>query len=181
MSSNTTFIKAPTIPRNTRFYRWLYFARSQPPPHILWLQFDRYPSRYLPTKFPAAYRCCSFHKVRLFLHSYHFNILILNISSAPTGQVQFQVNETQVILNQAYENTIGGFVPNSNQPDPNWGKCLQCAVVDRSRLNVRPTIERSAFCTKCFTQYCYNPAKLTSSAELPNRQLDYAGPSTISV
>jgi len=99
-------------------------------------------------------------------------------TNAPTGQVQFEVNETQVILNQAYENTIGGFVPNANLPDPNWGRCLQCAAVDRSRLNVKPVIERSAFCTKCFTQYCYNPANLTSSVELPNRQLTYAGPNS---
>lgn len=181
MSFNTTFIKSTN---NSQKYlllpMTLFHKVSTSAPHSL-VAVRQIPLSLSTYQIPRRLQALLLSQSTPFLHSYHFNILILNISSAPTGQVQFQVNETQVILNQAYENTIGGFVPNSNQPDPNWGKCLQCAVVDRSRLNVKPTIERSAFCTKCFTQYCYNPAKLTSSAELPNRQLDYAGPSTISV
>ncbi|KAJ3725767.1 phospholipase B [Lentinula raphanica] len=97
-------------------------------------------------------------------------------TNAPTTQLQFEVNETQNILDQAYANTIGGFVPNANTPDPNWGRCLQCAAVDRSRSKASPTIERSAFCATCFSQYCYDPSNLSSSSELPNRKLTYAGP-----
>ncbi|KAH7873529.1 lysophospholipase [Lentinula edodes] len=96
--------------------------------------------------------------------------------NAPTTQLQFETSETQTILDQTYINTIGGFVPNTNLPDPNWGRCLQCATVDRSRLKATPIIDRSAFCTTCFTQYCYDPANITNSSELPNRNLTYAGP-----
>ncbi|KAJ3744845.1 phospholipase B [Lentinula detonsa] len=101
--------------------------------------------------------------------------------NAPTIQSQFEVNETQTILDQTYFNTVAGFVPNANSPDPNWGRCLQCAAVDRSRFKVTPTIERSAFCTTCFTQYCYNPSNITSSSELPKRKLTYAGPASSSL
>ncbi|KAF9061929.1 lysophospholipase [Rhodocollybia butyracea] len=100
-------------------------------------------------------------------------------ANGPTGQTQYEANETQAILDQTFNNTIGGFVPNTNSPDPNWPGCLKCAAVDRSRFKAYSrTIERSAFCERCFTQYCYNPNNLTSAAELPNRQLTYAGPTS---
>ncbi|KAF9061930.1 lysophospholipase [Rhodocollybia butyracea] len=99
-------------------------------------------------------------------------------ANGPTTQTQFEANETQAILDQTFNNTIGGFVPNTNSPDPNWPGCLKCAAVDRSRFKAYSTIERSAFCETCFTQYCYNPNNLTSAAELPNRQLTYAGPAS---
>ncbi|KAJ4487748.1 phospholipase B [Lentinula aciculospora] len=99
-------------------------------------------------------------------------------SNAPTTQVQFETTETQTILDQTFINTIGGYVPNTNSPDPNWGLCLQCAAIDRSRLKTTRTIDRSSFCTTCFNQYCYNPSNITSSSELPNRNLTYAGPAS---
>ncbi|KAJ4487753.1 phospholipase B [Lentinula aciculospora] len=55
-------------------------------------------------------------------------------SNAPANQLQFETNETQTILDQTYTNTVGGFVFNTNNPDPNWGGCLKCAAVDRSRF-----------------------------------------------
>jgi lysophospholipase len=74
-----------------------------------------------------------------------------------------------------HNNTIGGFTPNSNSPDPNWGKCLQCAAVDRARLRENIT-SRSSVCQQCFSQYCYDPLHPPSSSELPNRKFTLVDP-----
>jgi lysophospholipase len=83
---------------------------------------------------------------------------------------------TRLFLDQVYANTVGGFVPNTNSPDPNFGKCLQCAAIDRARYNVNPPAARSSFCAQCFQQYCFDPNNLTSVSELPNRKLVFVDP-----
>jgi lysophospholipase len=75
-----------------------------------------------------------------------------------------------VFINQAFENTLGGFKPNTNLPDPNWGRCLKCAAIDRA------VPARSDFCAQCFQQYCYNPTHPPNSTEVPGRQLAFVNP-----
>jgi lysophospholipase len=75
-----------------------------------------------------------------------------------------------VFINQAFGNTLGGFEPNTTSPDPNWGRCLQCAAIDRA------VTLRSDFCSQCFAQYCYNPNDLPSESELPGRQFVFVDP-----
>ena len=67
-------------------------------------------------------------------------------------------------------------MPNTSSPDPNFGKCMQCAAIDRARYKVDPPLSRSSFCTQCFQQYCFDPNNLTSSSVLPNRKLEFVDP-----
>lgn len=73
---------------------------------------------------------------------------------------------------------IGGFLPGTNAPDPNFGKCTQCAAIDRARFNNTNTpLPRSEFCQACFAQYCFDPNNLTSAAvQLPGRKLAFVDP-----
>ncbi|KAE9401546.1 phospholipase B [Gymnopus androsaceus JB14] len=84
-------------------------------------------------------------------------------------------------IRPVYNNTISGFVPNTNDADPNFGKCLQCAAVDRARYKLSPTVfpptlNRSDFCQTCFTQYCFDPENPPSLSEVPNRQQTFVDP-----
>jgi lysophospholipase len=67
-------------------------------------------------------------------------------------------------------------MPNTNSPDPNFGKCLQCVAIDRARYQVNPPLARSSICTQCFQQYCFDPNNLTSASELPGRKLAFVDP-----
>lgn len=67
-------------------------------------------------------------------------------------------------------------MPNTNSPDPNFGKCVQCVAIDRARYKLKPPLERSSFCTQCFQQYCFDPNNLTSSSELPGRKQAFVDP-----
>ncbi|KIJ18736.1 hypothetical protein PAXINDRAFT_129113 [Paxillus involutus ATCC 200175] len=101
--------------------------------------------------------------------------------SAPasnTDDLQFSYSPlfTAVLINQAFQNTLGGFKPNTTSPDPNWGKCLQCAALDRARLKLTPILERSDFCAQCFSQYCYDPSNPPSVSELPGRDYVFSDP-----
>ncbi|KAG9316593.1 phospholipase B [Chiua virens] len=101
--------------------------------------------------------------------------------SAPatnTGDFQFHYTplSTAVFINQAFQNTLDGFVPNTTAPDPNWGRCLQCAALDRARLKLTPPPPRSGFCTGCFVQYCYDPNDPPSASALPGRDKVYLDP-----
>ena len=91
-------------------------------------------------------------------------------------KLSYTLEHTQLFLDQAHNNTISGFVPNSNSADPNWGKCLQCGAIDRARYKTNPVTPRSEFCTTCFQQYCYNATNPPSRTELPNRNLTYFDP-----
>lgn len=98
------------------------------------------------------------------------------VYSSGTFQLGYSALHTRVFLDQVHTNTISGFMPNSNSPDPNWGKCLQCAAVDRARMQLSPTVARSDICTSCFNQYCYDPNNPPSLSELPNRKLEFVNP-----
>ena len=104
----------------------------------------------------------------------------LHLSSTPNSPSTFKLDYTQLhtrlFIDQVHANTIGGFVPNTNSPDPNFGKCLQCISIDRARYNVNPPAERSSFCTQCLQQYCFDPNNLTSVSELPGRKLNFVDP-----
>ena len=75
-----------------------------------------------------------------------------------------------------HANTISGFVPNTTQADPNWGKCLQCGALDRARYHSTPPVQRSSFCSQCFQQYCYDPQNPPSQDELPGRKFQFVDP-----
>jgi lysophospholipase len=105
---------------------------------------------------------------------------LINCSYA-TFQLQYTPKETRILFDQVFTNQISGFVPNTNKADPNFGKCLQCAAIDRARLanattaNPNP-IPRSDFCTTCFKQYCYDPNNPPSKDALPGRKLTFVDP-----
>ena len=96
------------------------------------------------------------------------------ICSTPDTLFDYSIMHTQLFLDQTQANVIGGFVPKTSSADPNFGKCMQCAAIDRARYKVVPPLSRSSFCTQCFQQYCFDPNNLTSSSELPNRKFEFA-------
>ncbi|KAJ7462207.1 phospholipase B [Mycena galericulata] len=100
------------------------------------------------------------------------------VTNTGTFDLSYPLEHTQLFLDQVHFNTISGFtrVPNANTPDPNFGICLQCAVVDRARTKITPVVGRSSICSQCFTQYCYDPQNPPSQSELPNRKLVFVDP-----
>ncbi|KAF5389496.1 hypothetical protein D9757_004325 [Collybiopsis confluens] len=93
-----------------------------------------------------------------------------------TFQLQYSPKQQQVLFDQVHSNTISGFVPNTNEADPNFGKCLQCAAVDRARYKLDPVVNRSDFCQTCFKQYCFDPKNPPSLSEVPNRKQTFVDP-----
>lgn len=71
---------------------------------------------------------------------------------------------------------MSGFVPNEKGSDPNFGKCLQCAAIDRARYKVSPVVDRSDTCNTCFDQYCFSPASPPSSSEIVGRKYAFVDP-----
>jgi len=102
-----------------------------------------------------------------------------NALSPSTFKLSYTQKHTRLFLDQVHSNTIGGFTPNANTPDPNWGRCLQCAAIDRARYKLAEIPSRSAFCTQCFQQYCFDPQNPPSESELPNRKLGFVDPDPI--
>jgi len=104
-----------------------------------------------------------------------------HLSSSPNSSATFKLDyptlHTRLFLDQVHANTIGGFLPYTNSPDPDFGKCLQCVAIDRARYNVNPPADRSSICARCLHQYCFDPNNLTSVSELPGRKLDFVDPS----
>ena len=97
-------------------------------------------------------------------------------SSTATFSLDYPPEHTELFLDQVHANVIGGFLPNTNSPDSNFGKCLQCVAIDRARYQVNPPVAQSSICTQCFQQYCFNPNNLTSASELPGRKLNFVNP-----
>jgi lysophospholipase len=111
--------------------------------------------------------------------SYWFIVAIIYsraVYSTNTFKLSYSLHHTQLFLDQAHGNTISGFVPNALGPDPNWGKCLQCASVDRSRYKLNPMLPRSDICSKCFSQYCFDPQNPPSKNQLPGRKTAFKDP-----
>ncbi|KAF9782507.1 phospholipase B [Thelephora terrestris] len=98
------------------------------------------------------------------------------VTNTDTFKLSYSSRHTHLFLDQVHTNTIGGFKPNTNSPDPDWPKCLQCAAVDRGRMKLSPVVPRSEFCTTCFKKYCYDPANPSSVSQLPNRVLKFQDP-----
>ncbi|KAG6917429.1 hypothetical protein DXG01_002515 [Tephrocybe rancida] len=98
------------------------------------------------------------------------------VTNTATFRLSYTRKHQSLFFNQVHTNTISGFSPNANTPDPNFGSCLQCAAIDRGRLKVTPPIERSAICQQCFQQYCYDPQNPPSRFELPGRKLQFVDP-----
>lgn len=92
-------------------------------------------------------------------------------------QLSYSPLFTAIFINQAYANALGGFLPNTTSPDPDWGRCLQCAALDRARLSIGPsTPPRSALCARCFDQYCYDPDAPPTVASIPGRSFVFVNP-----
>ena len=96
--------------------------------------------------------------------------------SPSTFQLAYSAKQASVLLDQTYNNTIGGFKPNALGSDPNFGKCLQCAALDRARYKLTPTLPRSDFCAKCFTRYCFDPAAPPDGSLVIGRRLGFVDP-----
>ncbi|KAH9993257.1 acyl transferase/acyl hydrolase/lysophospholipase [Russula vinacea] len=79
------------------------------------------------------------------------------VTNTSDAQLNYTQELTRQFLDQAHANVIGGFIPNTDSPDPEFGKCMQCVAIDRARYQVKPPLERSSICTRCFQQYCFNP------------------------
>ncbi|KAF7298251.1 Lysophospholipase [Mycena chlorophos] len=101
------------------------------------------------------------------------------VTNSATFTLTYPLLFTQLLMDQVHSNTISGFTPNANTPDPNFGLCLQCAAVDRARLKTNPVTPRSSMCTQCFKQYCYDPNNPPSESELPNRKLIFVDPTPL--
>jgi len=79
------------------------------------------------------------------------------VTNTPTLQLQYPTQNVSRFFDAAFTNAVSGFVPGALGADPLFGKCLQCAVIDRARFLSEPQVPRSEFCDKCFSQYCYTP------------------------
>lgn len=101
------------------------------------------------------------------------------IFSTDTFKLQYSTKASSAFLDQAYSSATSGFVPNSLGADANFGKCIQCAAIDRARLKANPIVPRSDFCQNCFTQYCYDPESKTTPGAVVGRKLKYVDPDTV--
>ncbi|KAF5367448.1 hypothetical protein D9758_003652 [Tetrapyrgos nigripes] len=98
------------------------------------------------------------------------------VANTATFRLTYTQKHMRLMFDQIHNNTISGFVPNTNDADPNFGKCLQCAAIDRARYKMNPILARSDFCQKCFDQYCFDPQNPPSQDELPNRKFNFVDP-----
>ncbi|KAL0956276.1 hypothetical protein HGRIS_002434 [Hohenbuehelia grisea] len=98
------------------------------------------------------------------------------VTNTATFQLSYTPKHSRLFLDQVHANTINGFTPNSNKPDPNFGLCLQCAAIDRARFKLTPVLSRSSICSQCFEQYCFDPQNPPSKVELPGRKYIFVDP-----
>ncbi|EIN11650.1 phospholipase B [Punctularia strigosozonata HHB-11173 SS5] len=98
------------------------------------------------------------------------------VSNTGTFKLSYTPKHTRLFLDQVHNNTIGGFTNGSTAADPNFGKCLQCAAVDRARIRSGANVARSDFCTQCFFQYCYDPNNPPSVSQIAGRKYDFVDP-----
>lgn len=103
-------------------------------------------------------------------------MLTLSYSTA-TFQIDYPQKHTRIFIDQVHTNTVSGFLAKSVSRDSDWGSCLQCAAVDRSRYKLTPQPPRSDFCAKCFTRYCFDPASPPDGAQIIGRKLQFVDPS----
>ncbi|EMD37706.1 hypothetical protein CERSUDRAFT_50016 [Gelatoporia subvermispora B] len=98
------------------------------------------------------------------------------VSNTGTFKLSYTALHTQLFLQQVLDNVNGGFLPNSNSPDPDFGKCVQCAAIDRARFRLSPVPARSNYCAQCFVRYCFDPNDPPSVDEVPGRQQVFVDP-----
>ncbi|KIY70403.1 hypothetical protein CYLTODRAFT_451708 [Cylindrobasidium torrendii FP15055 ss-10] len=96
------------------------------------------------------------------------------VTNSGTFKLSYTEKHQHLFLDQVHKNTIGGFIPNSNNPDVDFGRCLQCAAVDRARM--LSWVDRSAFCADCFAQYCYDPLNPPQRDAIPDRKRSFVDP-----
>ncbi|KAF9502000.1 phospholipase B [Pleurotus eryngii] len=98
------------------------------------------------------------------------------VTNTATFTLSYTQKHQKLFFDQVFNLTTQGFTPNSQLPDPNFGVCLQCAAIDRARLKITPIPSRSAICTQCFQQYCFDPQNPPSKSALPGRKLAFVDP-----
>jgi lysophospholipase len=98
------------------------------------------------------------------------------VRSSGTFKLSYTNIFTRRFLDSTHANVLGGFVPGKTGADANFGKCVQCAALDRARTKGGKHIPRSDFCSTCFSQYCWDPKKITSKNDLPGRKLANVDP-----
>ncbi|KAI5118461.1 hypothetical protein M0805_006280 [Coniferiporia weirii] len=98
------------------------------------------------------------------------------VTNTGTFKIQYTGKHSTIFLDQAHDSTILGFTPNSSDPDANFGKCLQCAAIDRARYKVTPVVSRSDFCSACFKQYCFDQSNPPSESEIVGRKYQFVDP-----
>jgi lysophospholipase len=98
------------------------------------------------------------------------------LASPSTFKLDYSREHTQLLLDQVFNTAISGYVPNTKSADPEFGKALQCAAIDRARYKVNPVVPRSSACVKHFERYCWDPTNLPSVSQLPGRKLTFVDP-----
>lgn len=98
------------------------------------------------------------------------------VANTATFSLTYTLKHTRLMFDQIHKNIISGFVPDTNDADPDFGLCLQCAAIDRARLKVSPFVQRSDKCKECFRRYCFDPAAPPNKSQLPNRKQAFVDP-----
>ncbi|KAI0766492.1 phospholipase B [Irpex lacteus] len=99
------------------------------------------------------------------------------VTNTGTFQIDYTQKHSRLFIDQAHTNTISGFLEKAAFADPQWGTCLQCAAVDRSRFKLSPPIPRSLTCAQCFDRYCFDPSHPPDGSLVVGRKIDFVDPS----
>lgn len=102
--------------------------------------------------------------------------MFIGFRSTGTFKLSYTDKHASLFLDQIHSVMTGGFVPNVTGADPDFGKCLQCAAIDRSRFKTGLGVARSQTCSQCFKQYCFDPANPPSAMEIVGRKLAFVDP-----
>ncbi|KDQ57464.1 hypothetical protein JAAARDRAFT_130109 [Jaapia argillacea MUCL 33604] len=98
------------------------------------------------------------------------------VTNTDIFKASYSLGHAHLFLDQVHSNAISGFTPNSTSSDQYFGKCLQCALIDSARFKTASIVPRSDICSKCFLQYCYDPANPPSKSWVLDRKLTYVDP-----
>ncbi|TDL25988.1 phospholipase B [Rickenella mellea] len=98
------------------------------------------------------------------------------VTNTGTFKLSYTQKFTTLFLSQAFQSASSGFNINATGPDPGFGKCLQCAAIDRARLKFTPSPPRSPICSDCFDQYCYDPKNPPSAGDIVGRKYGHVDP-----
>ncbi|KZT15422.1 hypothetical protein NEOLEDRAFT_1184888 [Neolentinus lepideus HHB14362 ss-1] len=90
-------------------------------------------------------------------------------------QIAYTPVQTRIFIDQVHNNTIGGVLLNTTGSCPHFGKCLQCAAVDRAQYTTSHS-RSPDFCSTVFQRYCFDPQNPPSQSEVPDRQFVFVNP-----